>query len=260
MICTLSSTALHIDVEVVRWVYNVGSERPSSTPRTDTQETLTHEASGFFSTIFAGFKGSSTPRRTPTPVPVVPKESINLLVSDSSNIVLTIFAANVDVRLSKKMTAELLRSTQKKPPSRLRYELIYVSTTVVDSWGVFSEFVFTFAQTGKDEYDSSVKAEEKAAYATGSVFQGLRADLEGFVASLRVNVTIDPSNRTGSARVFIVSVSCFHICVVGRFIPVGPLDGANNWYRWAYGHAVHSDSRTRIYRPGVRLSPFLCLN
>jgi hypothetical protein len=62
---------------------------------------------------------------------------------------------------------------------------------------------------GKDEYDSSVRAEEEAAY-TGSVFEGLRADLEGFVASLRVNVIINPSNRTGSTRVYIVSVYCFH--------------------------------------------------
>lgn len=66
--------------------------------------------------------------------------------------------------------------------------------------------VLTSAQTGKDEYDSSIKMEEKAAYATGSVFQGLRADLEGFVTSLIVIVMIDPSNRTGSARIFIVSV------------------------------------------------------
>jgi hypothetical protein len=64
-------------------------------------------------------------------VQVAPKESINLLEANSSNVVLTIFAANVDVRLDKKMTAELLRSTKKKPPSRLRYELIYVSATVV---------------------------------------------------------------------------------------------------------------------------------
>jgi hypothetical protein len=51
--------------------------------------------------------------------------------TNSSNIVLTIFAANVDVRLDKKMTAELLRSTLKKPPSRLRYELLYVSSAIV---------------------------------------------------------------------------------------------------------------------------------
>jgi len=41
--------------------------------------------------------------------------------------------------------------------------------------------ILSFDQTGKEDYDSSVKAEE-AAYATKSVFQGLRADLEGFVA------------------------------------------------------------------------------
>jgi hypothetical protein len=73
---------------------------------------------------------------------------------------------------------------------------------------VFSISVLSFAQTGKEEYDSSVKAEEEAAYATGNVFQGLRADLEGFVASLRVKVITDPLNRTGSTRVFIVSFKC----------------------------------------------------
>jgi hypothetical protein len=77
---------------------------------------------------------------------------------------------------------------------------------------VFSISVLSFAQTGKEEYDSSVK--EEAAYAAGSVFQGLRADLEGFVASLRVKVIIDLLNRTGSTRVFIVSVNCSSFCGV----------------------------------------------
>jgi len=69
---------------------------------------------------------------------------------------------------------------------------------------------------GKDEYDSSVRADLEAAHATGSVFQGLRADLEGFVASLRVKVRINRSNRTGSTRVYIVSVYCFHF--VGNLV------------------------------------------
>jgi len=123
--------ALHIDAEVVRWVYPVGSEKPSATSKTDALKTVTNQASGFFSSLFAGFGASSTPRRTPTPVPVAPKESTNLLEANSSNVDLTIFAANVDVRLDKKMTAELLRSTKKNPPSQLRYELIYVGSTVV---------------------------------------------------------------------------------------------------------------------------------
>ncbi len=123
--------ALHIDAEVVRWVYTVGSEKPSATSKTDALKTVTNQASGFFSSLFAGLGASSTPRRTPTPVPAAPKESIDLLEANSSNVVLTIFAANVDVRLDKKMTAELLRSTKKNPPSRLRYELIYVGSAVV---------------------------------------------------------------------------------------------------------------------------------
>jgi len=62
---------------------------------------------------------------------MLPKKPINLFEATLSNIVLTMFAANVEVRLDNKMTRELLRSTLKKPPSRLRYELIYVSTTVI---------------------------------------------------------------------------------------------------------------------------------
>ena len=63
-------------------------------------------------------------------MPVAPKESTNLLEANSSNLVVTIFAANVDVRLDKKMTEKLQHSTSKKPPSQLRYELIYVGSTV----------------------------------------------------------------------------------------------------------------------------------
>jgi hypothetical protein len=108
---------------------------------------------------------------------------------------------------------------------------------------VFSISVLSFAQTGKEEYDSSVKAEEEAAYATGSVFQGLRADLEGFVALLRVKVVIDPLNRTGSTRVFIVSVKCL-LFFQGELIPLGPLNRTNDWYWRTYGRAVYSYGRT----------------
>jgi hypothetical protein len=97
---------------------------------------------------------------------------------------------------------------------------------------------------GKDEYDTFVKAEEEAALTTGSVFQGLRIDLEGFVAWLRATTSIDHSSRTGSTRVFIVSTCC--VVLVGGLTLVGPLDGSNNWYRRAYGGAVHSDSGTRV--------------
>ena len=124
-IFTLS--ALHIEAEVARWVYTVGSEKS----RTDAQKVVSHQASGFFSSLFAGFGGSSSPRRSPTPAPVIPKEPIDLLEAPLSSVVLTIFGANVDVRLDKKMTAELLRSTKKNPPSRLRYELIYVGSLVL---------------------------------------------------------------------------------------------------------------------------------
>jgi hypothetical protein len=105
---------------VVRWVYNVGSKNPFITYGADTLKITTHQTSGFFSPQSDPFEASSTP------APILPKEPINLLEATSASIVLTIFAANVEVQLDKKMAGELLRSTLKKPPNQLRYELIYV--------------------------------------------------------------------------------------------------------------------------------------
>ena len=119
-------TAFHIEAEVVRWVYDVGSDKPFTTFMTDTLETVTHQTNEFFSPPPSGGSEVSS-----TPVSMLPKETINLMEATSSKIFLTIFAANVEVQLDQKMSKELLRSTLKKPPSRLRYELIYVSTTVV---------------------------------------------------------------------------------------------------------------------------------
>jgi hypothetical protein len=175
-------TGLYIEAEVVRWVYTVGPERPSAMPGINVVKTATDQAYDFFSSLFAGFGGTSTPRRTPTR-PVLPKESIDLMEVHSSNLVLTIFAAYVDVQLDEKRAAELRRSTKKNPPGRLSYELIYVSSNVM-KWLIKS--VLIFGQMGKHEYDANFNTEEKVAYATESVFQGLRADVEGFVVSLRV--------------------------------------------------------------------------
>jgi hypothetical protein len=154
----------------MRWVHTVGTEKP---PPPAKQQQLAKPAAaqptgGFFSSLFSSF-GASTPQRSTTPLPPVappkPKEIDFTEIIDSS-VVLAIFSADVEVKLEKKMTAELVRSTKKNPPSRMKYELIY---------------------TGKDEYDASRKEDETQTQTTGSVFQGLRADLEG----------------TGAARVFI---------------------------------------------------------
>jgi hypothetical protein len=125
-------TALHIKAEVIELVYKVGSEKPSAKSNTDILKSSSHEANGLFSPFSDGFEASPTPQGTPTThAPVMENETIHLLEANSLNVVLTIFTANVAVRLDKKMTGELLRATKKNPPNRLRYELIYVSFTVV---------------------------------------------------------------------------------------------------------------------------------
>ncbi|KDQ54066.1 hypothetical protein JAAARDRAFT_409896 [Jaapia argillacea MUCL 33604] len=183
---------LHIRAEVMRWVYSVGTTKPPPLPPKPVKAPLTSTAAsgGFFSSLFSSLTAnraaSTTSAPPPPPVEVVKVPEINLEEISESNVVLAIWSAEVDVKIDKKMAGELYRSTKKNVPPRVRVDLIY---------------------TGKAEYDESVKEDEKYPYATGSVFQGLRADLEG----------------TGSAHVFIGHATAQTTGIGGhmatRFIP-----------------------------------------
>ena len=106
----------------MNWVYSTGTERPKQAPAV---EQTKHKA-GFFSSLF-GLGGGNTPQRAASPLPPQPvvNEAEYLKVGQSS-VVLTIFTAQVDVKLSQKISTELHRSTKKNPPRALKYELIYV--------------------------------------------------------------------------------------------------------------------------------------
>ncbi|KNZ80421.1 Sacsin [Termitomyces sp. J132] len=148
----IKCTPLHIQAEVMQWVYSSSSERKR--PMSFFKPKAT--AGSFFSSLF-GFAGNSTPQHQSAPLPSVKDLDPQTLIETS--VALSIFSADVDVRLNKKISAELYRSTRKNPPNKLKYELIY---------------------TAKDEYDASEREEEQQSAATGSIFQGLRADLEGY--------------------------------------------------------------------------------
>ncbi|KAI0701855.1 hypothetical protein BC835DRAFT_1435271 [Cytidiella melzeri] len=170
----VSMMPLSIKAEIMQWVYTAGSSvKPRKRQAPALQEIRKGVTSGFFSSLFSGF---NSPQRgvSPNPEPV-PEEALDreqeaegqqkLLKVTETGVVLTVFSASVDVRLDANLREELLRATKKNAPTKMRYELIY---------------------TGKDEYEAS-KKEEQDFEATGSIFQGLRADIDG----------------TGSARIFI---------------------------------------------------------
>jgi hypothetical protein len=104
----------------------------------------------------------------------VPEESINILEARSSNIVLTIFAANVDVRLDEKMAVEPLRATKKNPPSRMRYELIYVSFTAYSQNG----FLF-LPRRGNMNMTQASGPKRKRYMLPGACFKGFGLILKG---------------------------------------------------------------------------------
>lgn len=115
--------ALHIKAEVMRWVYSSGSEKPP--PRPAAKQVKASSQGGFFSSLFSSLAGNPSvpPSPIPSPAPIV---EVNPMEVNETNVVLSIFSADVDVQLDKKMAMELHRSTKKNPPKRLKYELIYV--------------------------------------------------------------------------------------------------------------------------------------
>lgn len=148
---SVTSRALHIKAEVLRWVYSSGSEKAKPEPKTQ-QPTQ----SSFFSSLFSALTPMATPPRTPDPTPPAQLQE-DLLTAVDSSVMLAIYSAHAGVKLDNKLALELQRSTKKNAPSHVRVDLIY---------------------TGKDEYDASVAEEDKYKLSAG-IFRGLRADLEG---------------------------------------------------------------------------------
>jgi hypothetical protein len=133
-----------IEGEVMHAVYTTGIGK---SPSQEVGESCNQE--GFFSS-------SQPPPQSGTPTsPQQPGDPTRL---HKTTIDLTVFTAQVIVNLDDKLSAELLRSTMKRPPLQLKYHLIY---------------------TGKDEYDQSVAEQNDQTGMCDSIFQGLRADLNG---------------------------------------------------------------------------------
>ncbi|KAF8894925.1 hypothetical protein CPB84DRAFT_1816083 [Gymnopilus junonius] len=179
----IQTTPLHIQAQVMKWIYTSGTEKKRIT-LSKANKTVASGGGGFFSSLFSSFASAPTPQSVATPLP--PPPPVDQLAINEISVSLSIYSASIQVRLDKKLSSEIQRSTKKNPPTRMKFELIY---------------------TAKDEYDASLEEEARQPEATGSIFQGLRADLEG----------------TGAARVFIGHSTAQSTGIGGhvaaRFIP-----------------------------------------
>ncbi|KAH7882874.1 hypothetical protein F5I97DRAFT_1930497 [Phlebopus sp. FC_14] len=147
----IQSHPIRIKAEVMHAVYVVGTERHPVIAGVEPRK----PRGGFFSSIVSAFTNHPSQAESPPLPPHPPKDPTEL---HEMSVTLTIFTAEVEVKVDRKLAAELVRSTKKNPPTQLKYNLIY---------------------TGKDEYDQSVSDEKNQPVACGSIFQGLRADLNG---------------------------------------------------------------------------------
>jgi hypothetical protein len=103
-------------------VYDLGTEKPPVLPVEEPRKPLSR--GNFFSSLFNTFTSHHQATFTqPLAQPQIKKDPTGVCIS---NVTLTIFNAEVGVRLDKKLQSELHRSTKKNPPNRLNYSLIYV--------------------------------------------------------------------------------------------------------------------------------------
>jgi len=159
----------------MKWIYASGTEKKRQTIAKVNKPTGPISG-GFFSSLFSSLSGTSTPQRTSTPSLPLPPKPVDYLSINETSVSLSIYSASIQVRLDKKLASEIQRSTKKNPPSKMKFELIYVCFCV--NFLHMNNMVMV-AQTGKEEYDLSLEEESKQPEATGSIFQGLRADIEG---------------------------------------------------------------------------------
>lgn len=114
--------ALYIQAQVMKWIYTSGTERK----RQNVQKAVkTPGAGSFFSSLFSSLSGSSTPQKTQVALPVVEEKIDHLAISETS-VSLSVYSASILVRLDKKLSSEIQRSTKKNPPPKMKFELIYV--------------------------------------------------------------------------------------------------------------------------------------
>lgn len=146
----------------MRWVYFVPTEHRKPAALQPKPKTAPSGLGGFLSGSLGNFF-SHSPRRATTPLPELtpPPPEVDRTEVIPSSITLAVYTANAITSLTTKQSMELERSMKKKPPQELKYKLIY---------------------TGKDAYDASVKEDE--ASSAKNIFEGLRADLDGYEPQL----------------------------------------------------------------------------
>lgn len=108
----------------MKWVYTSGSEKSRTTAPAKPAKIIGQGS--FFSSLFSSLSGGTTIQRTNVALPSDPATVFDLREINQTSVSLTIFSANISVKLEKKVATELYRSTKKNPPTNMKIELIYV--------------------------------------------------------------------------------------------------------------------------------------
>lgn len=175
------------------------------------QQTRKAVTSGFFSSLFSSF--ATAPQRGPSPLQAAPEpddtetkeadEQRRLLQVNETSVTLSVFSAEVNVRLDERMKKELLRATKKNPPTSMKYELIYVRIYGCEYNGLFRILLRRLVKTNT----MPVRRKMNVVHRAPAVFsKGCGPILMGECISSMKLTLYSHNYSTGSARVFIVGL------------------------------------------------------
>jgi len=118
----------------MKWVYTSGTEKkpPPLAPKPVKASGL---GGGFFSNLFS--RAAATVSTPPPVTPATPtlEDIRDPLTINETGVALKIYSTSISVRLDKKVSSEIQRATKKNPPTRMKYELIYVRVHLLLSFG-----------------------------------------------------------------------------------------------------------------------------
>lgn len=120
-----------ITASVTRWVYAFGSDSTSAKEAQIIKSQSKPATSSFFASLnaFSSFlSGPSIPKEpVDTRTPLQKLSAAEKLEVIERSVQLRIFTGNVDVKLPNKVAGEIERATRKKSPSKLGYQIVFVS-------------------------------------------------------------------------------------------------------------------------------------
>jgi len=191
--------------------------------------------------------GTEKPKLTLVAEEILPEivDDAEYLEVCQSSVVLTIFRAEVDVKLSRKMSEELHRATKKNTPRALKYELIYVCHLPTPAtWHANMAFRRGRMSTTRVGERMTPSPGQRVVFSKDCVRTWMGESISRACIPLLTLVQV-------WLRSCVYCRSCYNCNGVTSHFQIGTCHWANDWYWRTHVRSVYTHCRARVHRSCV---------